>query len=91
MCQLARSALPAQRAFACRLLAVILARTQEGLRSDPTSKVADMPQVRSSPQLGHRSWAPAQECEDLKANEIGNQLCLFAIAVIHLDVSLTEG
>ena len=45
MCQLARSALPAQRAFACRHLAALLARTQQGLNSGPMAAIASMPEV----------------------------------------------
>ncbi len=65
MCELARSALPAQRAFACRHLAAILARTQRSLRGDPTSKAGDAPQVICLPQIAYRLWAPAQEHKDL--------------------------
>lgn len=48
MCQLARSALPAQRAFACRHLAALLVRVQPSLVSNPTDVVSPANEVQTT-------------------------------------------
>ena len=47
MCQLARSALPAQRAFACRHLAALLVRVQSGLVGNPGDAVSTVDEVQT--------------------------------------------